>query len=232
MKIILFLSLIITILVSVIMSANPAFAWTSYTHKWICERAGIDAKYSGIDCATADYPSTQSKYHDASFVNHHCSYNATGCKARLIADKFLLNDTLDALGIAAHLYADSLVPVHWYSTDYDACHKIFEDKVEKRLQNSGKERYVLFGSSFDTSSWNITMQCVTTDKTHQTITLYADNNYMDDVARYVAGKIGSTPAEKGVKEYDLSPIFYFLVVFIILVLILFFYFGFKNKKRK
>jgi hypothetical protein len=218
---------LIIVLIIAILTLNCTYAWTSYTHTWICERAGL----SDLDCASADYPKTQSIYHDASFVNHHCSLNASDCRARITAEKFLMNSTPETLGIAAHLYADSLVPVHWYSTDYDTCHKIFEDKVEEKLKTTENIKYVFFGSSFDMSAWNITMQCTTTDKTHQSVMLYADDKYMEDVARYVAEKMNATYTSNDVKEYDLNPIIYSVIIILIVITVLFFYFGLKNRKK-
>lgn len=228
---ILLISILISILISVLLFVQFTYAWTSYTHEWICEKAGIDKIYPGIDCAAADYPATQSKYPLASFVNHHCTLNMTDCKARQAADKFLMNDTDDTAGIlamrgiAAHLYADSMVPAHWYSLDYDMCHKIFEDKVEEKLRDSSNERYIIFGKSFDTSKWTITMQCVTTDKTHQTVILYADNKYMDDVAKYVAEKMNVSsdkqPLNTAVKEYDFTIIVCIPILLIIAMLMFF-----------
>jgi len=209
-----------------------SLAWTSYTHDWICDRAGLEE----LDCAAADTPAMQSKYKDANFRNHHCTENALNCSARKVADKFLLmnNENItETRGLAAHLYADSMVPVHWYSTDYDTCHKIFEDKVEEKLRNAEYKRYILFGKNYDFSAWNLSMQCIAKyGKVNKTVELYADNIYMSSVADYVAEKMGveSVQNVKIAKEYDLTPILIVIVVFIIILFILFFYFGLKNKK--
>jgi hypothetical protein len=220
----------ILIIFSMVVSIGYASAWTSYTHTWICDKAGL----SGLDCANADYSSMQSEYHDLSPVNHHCANNDSDCNARKIADKYVLINSTEAQGFAAHLYADSLVPVHWYSTDYNTCHKIFEDKVEEKLRNSQDKSYRLLGKNYDFSSWNLSMNCIAKfGKVNKTVELYADNIYMDSVVKYVAEKIGVDSAVnvKSVKEYDLTPILIVMIILIILVFVLFFYFGLKNKKK-
>jgi len=210
-----------------ILSVNYASAWTSYTHKWICDRAGL----TDIDCAAPDTPALQAKYTDASFRNHHCADNSSDCSARKIADKYVMFSYLEAREISAHLYADSLVPVHWYSTDYDTCHKIFEDKVQEKLKESDNVRYTLFKSTTDLSAWNITMQCQAKfGKENRTVELYADNLYMDSVAMYVAQKMNVTPTTKVIKEYDLTPIAYLALAFLIIIFTLFMYFGLRNKR--
>jgi hypothetical protein len=214
-----------------LLTFSSAYAWTSYTHNWICDRAGL----TDLNCAAADTPAMQSIYKDANFRNHHCTENSLNCSARKVADKFLLMNTNDTLGLAAHFYSDSMVPVHWYSTDYDTCHKIFEAKVEEMLRNAENKKYKLLGKNYDFSAWNISMQCIAKyGKVNKTVDLYADNVYMDSVAGYVAEKMGVEPAEQSkaeAKEYDLTPILIVMIVFIILVFVLFFYFGFKNEKK-
>jgi|GEM_PF-1758256 len=226
---------IITVIFSMLflIGINCTYAWTSYTHTWICNKAGL----TELDCANADYPAMQSKYHDLSPVNHHCANNASDCNARKIADKYALINTTEARGFAAHLYADSLVPVHWYSTDYNTCHKIFEDKVEEKLRNTENVRYTLFKSKVDLSSWNITMQCIAKEgKTNVTVVLNADNQYMDSVARYVAEKMGVESVSNAktttemIKEYDLTPIIYIAIAFLIIIFALFLYYGLKAKQ--
>jgi len=213
-----------------VISLNSVIAWTSYTHNWICDRAGL----SDLNCAAADTPAMQSKYHDISPVNHHCANNVTDCNARRIADKYILINTSEAQGFAAHLYADSLVPVHWYSTDYNTCHKIFEDKVEEKLRNSEDKKYKLLGKNYDFSKWNISMQCQAKfGKVNKTVDLYADNIYMDSVVKYVAEKMNvnsNSLNTKTVKEYDLTPLLIVLIVIVILVFVLFFYFGLRSKR--
>jgi hypothetical protein len=205
------------------------YAWTSYTHIWICDKAGL----SELDCAAADTPVMQSKYKDASFRNHHCTDNSPDCSAREVADKFLSMNTTETRGLAAHLYADSMVPVHWYSTDYDTCHKIFEDKVEEKLRNSEDINYKMFGKEYDFSSWNFSMQCVAKyGKENRTVDLYVDNTYMVSVARYVSEKMDSTPMVKEVKDYDVTPIVVLLIILVILVLLLFLYVGMKDKSKR
>jgi len=215
-----------------LITLSSVSAWTSYTHTWICERAGL----SELDCAAADSPAMQSKYHDISPVNHHCANNATDCNARKIADKYVLINTTEARGFAAHLYADSLVPVHWYSTDYNTCHKIFEDKVEEKLRNAEEKNYKLLGKNYDFSKWNFSMTCIAkVGKVNETVLLYADNNYMDSVVKYVAEKMGvnSTAQLNTIsKEYDLTPILVVAIIFLILALALFFYFGLRNRRTE
>jgi hypothetical protein len=212
-----------------ILSLNYVTAWTSYTHNWICDRAGL----TDIDCAAPDTPALQAKYTDASFRNHHCTNNESDCSARKIADRYIMFSYLEAREISAHLYADSLVPVHWYSTDYDTCHKIFEDKVEEKLKEAGTVRYTLFRSTKDLSAWNITMHCQAKfGKENRTVDLYADNNYMNSAAMYVADKMNVTPTTETVKEYDLTPVVYLALAFLMIVLALFIYFGLKNNNKK
>jgi hypothetical protein len=211
-----------------LITVGDTFAWTGYTHQWICDNAGL----SELNCANADDPKMQSQHPDINFKNHHCTQGAYDCSARLIADKYLKINTTEARGFAAHLYSDSMVPVHWYSTDYDTCHKIFEDGVEEKLKNSQNIRYDLFNSQFDFSSWNITMQCPAKfGKENRTVELYADNKYMDTVVRYISEQMHTAPDQKTVKEYDLTPILYVLIAFMIIILTLFILFGLKNRKN-
>jgi len=225
------LLLLLLLLFSFLLTINSAYAWTSYTHDWICDKAGL----SDVDCAAADTPALQSKYKDANFRNHHCTNNGSDCSARKIADKYLVYSYPEAREISAHLYADSMVPVHWYSTDYDTCHKIFEDTVEEKLRNADYQRYILLGKEYDFSAWNITMYCPAKfGKENRTVELYASNDYMDSVADYVAEKmhVESTPSVRtGMKTYNLTPILIIVLVFLIIIFILFIYFGMKNKKK-
>jgi hypothetical protein len=203
-------------------------AWTSYTHKWICDKIGLN----DTDCAAADYPKVQSEHPDLSFKNHHCTADAYDCSARIVAAKYLTYSYPEAKGYAAHMYSDSMVPVHWYSTDYDTCHKIFEDAVEEKLRKVESIKYNLFKSSYDFSTWNVTMQCQAKfGKENKTIELYVDNKYMDMTADYVATQMHIQYQPATVKDYDLTPYIYILLMFMILVLVLFIYFGMKNKKK-
>jgi hypothetical protein len=226
-------SIYIIMLILFLLSITSVNAWTSYTHNWICDKAGL----SELDCASADKPATQSKYHDISPVNHHCANNASDCNARKIADKYAsmidvdinITNITDARGFAAHLYADSMVPAHWYSTDYNTCHKIFEDKVEEKLKEADNVKYTIFRSTTDLSKWNITMRCLAKfGKENRTIELYADNAYMDYVAMYVAEKMNVIPVVQTVKEYDLTPILYVILAFLIVVFVLFIIYGLEQ----
>lgn len=228
MKRILFL-----LLFSILILINPVYSWSSYTHNWICEKAGLTEAMPGIDCANADYDEMQSRYKDMASVHHHCTLNSSNCSARIYADKQVMYSYPQAAGFAAHLYADSMTPVHWYSTDYYTCHKIFEDKVEEKLRNSEDAGYSLFGKIYDFSAWNVSMQCnAKFGKLNKTVELYADNIYMDSVAGYVADKMGVAPQmdAKAVKYYDLTPALIFFIIILILLFILFFHFGMKNKR--
>ncbi|MGV8172161.1 MAG: hypothetical protein ACP5OA_05725, partial [Candidatus Woesearchaeota archaeon] len=129
-------------------------------------------------------------------------------------------------------YADSMVPVHWYSTDYDTCHKIFEDKVEEKLRNADDVKYTLLGKEYDFSKWNLSMQCVAKyGKENRTVDLYVDDVYMDTVAKYVAEKMYVDVAPKESKEYDATPVFILLLILIMLVFVLFIYYGMKNSRK-
>ena len=146
-------------------------------------------------------------------------------------------NTTDAQGFAAHLYADSLVPVHWYSTDYNTCHKIFEDNVEEKLRNSEDKSFKLLGKTYDFSAWNVSMTCIAKfGKENRTVELYADNKYMDSVVNYVAEKMHVNSSGNvnafAVKEYDLTPILVVMIVLVVLIGLLFFYFELKNKKNE
>lgn len=223
--------LILMLVLVFIIYAGFSSAWTGYTHDWICDKAGLP---DDIDCAAADTPAIQSKYPDASFRNHHCTENQTDCSARKIADKYMVFSNSDARGISAHLYADSLVPVHWYSTDYNTCHKIFEDKVEEKIRDSEYKSYKLLGREYDFSEWNISMQCIAKyGKENKTVYLYADNQYMDSVAEYVAEKMGIAQEERPqpeLKTYDFTPILILLIILIVILFVLFFYFGMKDRR--
>ena len=215
------------IILFIILYSSNTYAWTGYTHEWICNRANL----SKLDCALADNPKIQSEHPDIIFKNHHCAENKFDCSARKIADKYIGLSTPYARDFAAHLYADSMVPVHWYSFDYDSCHKIFEDKVEAKLRASENIKYDILGSSIDFSVWNITMQCSAKEgKNYTNVTLYVDNMYMDSVARYVSEQLHSDYSPKALKTYNLTPLFIVLLIFIILIFILFIYFGLKNKR--
>lgn len=204
-----------------------SYAWTAYTHEWICEKANL----SELDCALADKPKMQSEHPDIIFKNHHCTENRFDCSARKVADKYITLSTPYARDFSAHLYADSMVPVHWYSFDYDSCHKIFEDKVEEKLREATNIRYTIFNSSIDLSVWNITMQCSAKEgKNYTNITVYADNIYMDIVAKYVSDQMHSQYISRDVKTYDLDMLLIVILVLIVLVFVLFMYFGLKNRK--
>ncbi len=205
----------ILIIFVVITFASYSYSWTGYTHKWICD----DANLSNLDCALADNSKIQSQHPDIIFKNHHCASNKYDCSARTVADKYLTLSTPNAKDFAAHLYADSMVPVHWYGFDYDTCHKIFEDKVEEKLREAQDVKYSFLGSSIDFSEWNITMQCSTKINNNYTqVTLYVDNMYMDTVVNYVSEQMHSTPIKKELQTYDLTLA---LVITLFLILLLF-----------
>jgi len=217
---------IIILLSSFLLSLTYVSAWTSYTHQWICDKIGLNDS----DCAAADKPQVQSEHPDLNFKNHHCANDAYDCDARTVAAKYLVYSTSDARGFAAHMYADSMVPVHWYSTDYDTCHKIFEDAVEEKLRSAENVKYDLFKSSIDLSSWNVTLICPAKfGKEYKNVTLYADNMYMDLTAKYVADQMYLNYAPTTVKSYDLTPLVYVLFAFLIIIFTLFMYFGLKNR---
>jgi hypothetical protein len=207
-------------------------AWTGYTHKWICDRANL----SNLDCALADNPKIQSEHPDIIFKNHHCTENRFDCSARKVADKYMLmaSTTPQARDFSAHLYADSMVPVHWYSFDYNSCHKIFENKVEEKLRKIENIRYDILDLSIDFSKWNITMQCSAKfgKDNYTDVTLYVDNMYMGTVARYVSEQMHSGYVKDEVEVYDLDTIMYILLALIIIIFILFIYFGMKNNSKK
>lgn len=208
----------------VIIISNNTYSWTGYTHEWICNNAGL----SNIDCRNADNPQIQKNYSGLNFKNHHCTNNSELCTARFQAEKFKnLNSTITS-GFAAHLYADSMVPVHWYSLDYESCHKKFEDKVEFELKNSENLEYRFFGSRFDFSNWSFTMQCI--DKSGDIVLLSASNDYMLNVSKYVSEKMNSTPQVTEKKTYNLNYLFLLILIFFMIIFILLIFYGRKNKK--
>ncbi len=214
-----------------LITINSVSSWSSYTHNWICDRAALP----DADCANADYDEIQSRYKDTVSVHHHCTNNASDCAAREYAEKQIMYSYPEARGFAAHLYADSMTPVHWYSTDYKTCHKIFEDAVEEKLRDAEYTKYILFGKEYDFSAWNISMQCnAKYGKVNKTVELYADNLYMDSVVQYVAEKMVVDPVlnTEVIKRYDLTPLLISSIVLIILVFVLFFYFGLKTGKDR
>jgi hypothetical protein len=218
-------------LVCILIIIPPIYAWTGNTHQWICDRANL----TDINCASADYPKMQSEHPDINFKNHHCTANGYECSARKIADKYVAisSTTPYAREFAAHLYADSMVPVHWYSFDYDSCHKIFEDKVEEKLLEAENKQYLLFSNSYDFSVWNITMTCPAkfSKDNYSDVTLYVDNMYMDTVARYVSEQLHTSYVPTKVETIDLTPVAYFIIALLILILTLFIVFGLKNKNK-
>ncbi len=215
-------------IVMFLLTISFASAWTGYTHKWICDKINL----TDTDCAAADKPKVQSEHPDLNFKNHHCTSNAYDCSARTVAAKYLMYNYSEARGYAAHLYADSMVPVHWYSTDYDTCHKIFEDAVEDKLRNTENVKYDLFKSSYDFSTWNVSITCPAKfGKEYKNVTFYADNLYMDITAKYVADQMRISYTPTIVKTQDLTPLIYVLLAFIILIFTLFIYFGMKNRKN-
>lgn len=218
--------LLLFLFISILIIVKQSLAWTGYTHEWICDRAGL----SELNCALADTPKAQSQHPTASFRNHHCTANMYDCAARKVARTFLESSTPEGKDLAAHLFADSMVPVHWYSLDYDTCHKILEDKVEEKLKEADNVKYDLFKSSYDMSKWNVSMQCQLKD--NKTVDLYVDDVYMNTVANYVAAEMHSTYTPTVVKEYDLTPILYVVLAVLILLLVLFIWMGMKNRKKK
>jgi hypothetical protein len=228
-KYVILLFLTILMCFTVFMS-DYSIAWTGYTHKWLCEHAGLSDE---VDCAAADRPSMQSKYKDVNFRNHHCSNNSTDCSARKVADKYILINTIDAKAISAHLYADSLVPVHWYSTDYTTCHKIFEDKIEEKLKNTEYAKYIFLGKDYDLSIWNVTMQCnAKFGKENRTVELYVDNKYMEAVSLYIAEKVESKPKLPHVEVYDIDRILLSILLPFIIILFLSLLFMILKKRYK
>jgi len=211
-----------------LLSISSVYAWTSYTHKWICDKIGLNDS----DCAAADTPKVQSEHPDLNFKYHHCANDEYDCDARTHAEKYLMYSDSDSRGFAAHLFADSMVPVHWYSFDYDTCHKLFEDAVEEKLRNSENVKYSVFGSSIDLSSWNVTMTCPAKfGKEYKNVTVYADNLYMDMTAKYVADQMHISYTPTTVQSYDATPMIYVLFAFLIIIFTLFMYFGMKNKRN-
>jgi hypothetical protein len=212
-----------------LVSITSVYAWTGYTHKWICDKINL----TDTDCAAADKPKVQSEHPDLNFKNHHCTGNLHDCSARTVAAKYLVYSYPEAKGYAAHLYSDSMVPAHWYSTDYDTCHKIFEDAVEEKIRNSENVKYNLFKSSYDLSVWNVSMICPAKfGKEYKNVTLYADNLYMDITAKYVADQMYLSYAPTVVKTRDLTPLLYCILIFLILIFTLFVYMGMKNRPVK
>ena len=213
----------------IILCAQFGFGWTSYTHKHICDSAGL----SDLDCVSADNPKVQSQHPDISFRNHHCANNEYFCSARTVATKYLSINTTESRGFAAHLYADSMVPVHWYSLDYDTCHKIFEDKVEEKLRNSENNKYELLGNEYDFSSWNINITCPMKDGKESIITkdvtIEFNNVDMNTVIKYVADQMHSNYNQSEPTKHNLDPIFYTILLIIIAVAVLFFYKGIHRK---
>lgn len=148
-----------------LMLAVPAFAWNAATHASICEAAGVSA-----DCVSADG--------DVNARYHACRGNASDCpareKARYYLEDYRKTGNGTSLGYAAHLFADSMTPAHWYSLDYDKCHGVFEKRVGKYVENGS-------------TGWGVSLDCVS--KTGENVTLFADEAYLGDVAGYVRNQI-------------------------------------------
>ncbi len=214
-------------ILALLFASTNTLAWTSDTHRWICNHAEL----TDLDCANADIPAVQKNYSGLGFVNHHCANNESDCAARKTAIKFQAMNSTITNGFAAHLYADSMVPVHWYSLDYYSCHKIFEDRVENEIAYAGNTKYILFGQQFrDATQWSFTQECSDKDGTiHE---LSASNTYMDGVVNYVAEKMGTTPQKTQSAIIDLTPIAITVMVIAVMLFILLFVFGRKNLKKK
>jgi len=139
-------------------------AWGCTTHQWICEQAG----FGGLDCCEADG--------NVSPVFHHCADNAPDCKARIKAAE-LFNASPN---FAAHLYADSLSPPHWYSfneSDYYSCHTRFEREVNDRV---------------GLSNWTLGRSCGTRDG--QVVYVEASDVYLAQVVAYVKASMANADA--------------------------------------
>jgi hypothetical protein len=145
-----------------------ALPWNGATHSYICGLAGISA-----DCVSADG--------DVNARYHACRGNASDCpareKARYYLEDYNKSGNTTSLGYAAHLFADSMTPAHWYSLDYDKCHGVFEEKVGK---------YVGKG----VAGWSVSLNC--TAKTGENVTLFADEAYLGIVAGYVRNQMSVT----------------------------------------
>lgn len=156
------------ILIVFLLLFSPVFAWNSVTHAYICEAAGISA-----DCVSADG--------DVNPRYHACRGNVSDCpareKARYYLEDYRKSGNGTSLGYAAHLFADSVTPAHWYSLDYEKCHGVFEERVGKYVKNGS-------------TNWRVSLDCVS--KTGENVTLFADSAYLEDVANYVRAQAGGT----------------------------------------
>lgn len=160
-----------------------ALAWDCTTHTYICDKAGIN-----LDCCAADKSDFQKEHAKTSPYYHHCADNSSNCLARSVADEYAALPGDDSKAIAAHLYADSLTPAHWYSTNYDACHSPFESAVGNAIKAG-------------TAGWRVEQEC-TNKKDNSTVVLSADLAYLDEVVQYVQAKLGT---QGPVADNQVSP---------------------------
>lgn len=154
------ITLILIFIIAINLIAINSYAWTGETHQYICNEAG----YPDLDCARADRERTPSPYY------HHCENNLPDCRARIKAREFQQQGQLD---ISAHLWADSQVPVHWVSLDYNSCHGPFEKKVEKAIKSGENE-------------WSINQTCIVDGKE---VFYDFDSERMKAVIRYVKNQL-------------------------------------------
>jgi hypothetical protein len=75
------------------------------------------------------------------------------------------------------------------------------------------------------------MQCQAKfGKENKTVIVYADNMYMDSVAKYVADRMHVEYRTATIKTYDLTPIVYLALAFLVIIFAIFIYFGLKNRE--
>ena len=140
---------------------KPVNAWSCDTHKYICQ------DLVGVNCCIADNREYQGNFEKSAPYWHHCSNNNTDCEARVAAEYHKANNNLD---MYYHLVGDSYSPPHWYSTDYNSCHGLFERKVERHIENND-------------TNWEVEVKCIS--KVGDNITLFADDEYIESVRRIV-----------------------------------------------
>jgi hypothetical protein len=154
------------VLIAILLLSSIAYAWNCETHTYICEQAGL----GNLDCCLADSNYTPG------LSEHHCANNTDDCEAREAAREYLEAGRPE---IAAHLFADSMSPPHWYSfTDEDSsrCHSSVETKVGTRLQPDS------------TTIWPVTaIGCHTKDG--RIVDLDVDMAYMIRVIGYVSNEV-------------------------------------------
>lgn len=199
-----------------------AYGWNCDTHQYICNAAG----FYGYDCCAADDNKVQKEYDYISERYHHCARNDDECKAMVSAGKYI-NGSKQEKEIALHLIADSLTPVHWWTTYYNQCHGPLEEMMDEKVR-SGEDFVIEYECELKNGSiFKITME----------------KEYLDYVAEYTRNYTLGLPVNRS--SYYLSTkdctgkecgyiIPYkqeLLVLFLIVTLILIVKYGSKSSRK-